>query len=163
MANVPTYMMWDDHEVTDDWNLNPMWRDRVMTNPLGRAVIRNGMLAFALFQGWGNDPDKYTQGKPKRLLELATQLFTATSTAATQQTANDEIEQLFGLNRRTIDPSKFDDQLSWHYAVPGTKHLVFVIDNRTQRNWLTRGGPADQHHAGDRKADPAGPRQERKC
>ena len=80
MANVPTYMMWDDHEVTDDWNLNPMWRDRVMTNPLGRAIIRNGMLAFALFQGWGNDPEKYTQGKPKRLLELATQLFTSTST-----------------------------------------------------------------------------------
>ena len=141
MANVPTYMMWDDHEVTDDWNLNPMWRDRVMTNPLGRAIIRNGMLAFALFQGWGNDPEKYTQGKPKRLLELATQLFTSTSTAATQQTANDEIEQLLGLNRRTIDPTKFDDQLSWHYSVPGTRHLVLVIDNRTQRNWLTRGGP----------------------
>jgi hypothetical protein len=141
MANVPTYMMWDDHEVTDDWNLNPMWRDRVMTNPLGRAIVRNGMLAFALFQGWGNDPAKYTQGKPKRLLELAAQLFTATSTAATQQTANDEIEQLFGLNRRTLDPSTSDEQLSWHYSVPGTRHLVHVIDNRTQRNWLTRGGP----------------------
>lgn len=141
MANVPTYMMWDDHEVTDDWNLNPMWRDRVMTNPLGRAIVRNGMLAFALFQGWGNDPEKYTQGKPGRLLELAAQLFAIGSSAASQQTVNDEIEQLFGLNRRTIDPARFDDQLSWHYSVPGTRHLVVVLDNRTQRNWLTRGGP----------------------
>ena len=141
LANVPTYMMWDDHEVTDDWNLNPMWRDRAMTNPLGRAIVRNGMLAFALFQHWGNDPEQYTQGKPKRLLELATQLYTRTSTAATQQTANDEIELLLGLNRRTIDPARFDDQLSWHYSVPGTRHDVVVIDNRTQRNWLSRGGP----------------------
>jgi len=141
MANVPTYMMWDDHEVTDDWNLNPMWRDRVMTNPLGRACVRNGMLAFALFQGWGNDPEKYTQGKPKRLLELASQLYSATSTATTQQTANDEIEQLLGLNRRTVDVTKFDDQLSWHFSVPGTRHLVVALDNRTQRNWITRGGP----------------------
>lgn len=141
MANVPTYMMWDDHEVTDDWNLNPMWRDRVMTNPLGRACVRNGMLAFALFQGWGNDPEKYTQGKPKRLLELAAKLYTGTSTATTQQTANDEIEQLFGLNRRTVDVAKFDEQLSWHFSVPGTRHLVLALDNRTQRNWVTRGGP----------------------
>lgn len=141
MANVPTYLMWDDHEVTDDWNLNPMWRDRVMTNPLGHACVRNGMLAFALFQGWGNDPEKYTQGKPKRLLELAWMLYAGTSTAAAQQTANDEIEQLLGLNRRTVDVTKFEDQLSWHFSVPGTRHLVLALDNRTQRNWVTRGGP----------------------
>jgi hypothetical protein len=141
MANVPTYMMWDDHEVTDDWNLNPMWRDRTMTNPLGRAIVRNGMLAFALFQGWGNDPEKYTQGQPKRLLELASQLYTTATTPQAQQQTNDEIESLFGLNRRTLDPTKFDDQLSWHYSVPGTRHLVIVLDNRTQRNWLSRGGP----------------------
>ena len=141
LANVPTYMMWDDHDVTDDWNLNPAWRDRVMTSPLGRAIVRNGMLAFALFQGWGNDPEKYTQGKHKRLLELASQLYATASTPQAQQLANDEIELLFGLNRRAIDPAKFDDQLSWHYSVPGTRHLVVVLDNRSQRNWLSRGGP----------------------
>ena len=158
LANVPTYMMWDDHEVTDDWNLNPMWRDRAMTNPLGRAIVRNGMLSFALFQHWGNDPERYTQGKPKRLLELATQLYASTSTAATQQTANDEIELLLGLNRRTIDPARFDDQLSWHFSVPGTRHDVVALDNRTQRNWLSRGGPPTQHHPWcDRQAGPCRP------
>ena len=158
LANVPTYMMWDDHEVTDDWNLNPMWRDRVMTNPLGRAVLRNGMLAFVLFQGWGNDPEKYTQGPDKRLLDLAAQLYTSTSTATTQQTANDEIESLFGLNRRTIDPARFDDQLSFHYQVPGTRHQVIVLDNRTQRNWLSRGGPPTNIILGAiEKQVPAGP------
>ena len=158
LANVPTYMMWDDHEVTDDWNLNPMWRDRAMTNPLGRAIVRNGMLSFALFQHWGNDPERYTQGKPKRLLELATQLYTSTSTAATQQAANDEIELLLGLNRRTIDPARFDDQLSWHFSVPGTRHDVVALDNRTQRNWLSRGGPPTNIILGaiDRQV-PAGP------
>jgi hypothetical protein len=158
LANVPTYMMWDDHEVTDDWNLNPMWRDRVMTNPLGRAILRNGMLAFVLFQGWGNDPEKYTQGPDKRLLDLAAQLYTGTSTATTQQTANDEIESLFGLNRRTIDPARFNDQLSFHYQVPGTRHQVIVLDNRTQRNWLSRGGPPTNIIPGAiEKQVPAGP------
>ncbi|MBK8816025.1 MAG: hypothetical protein IPN42_11260 [Methylococcaceae bacterium] len=75
LANVPTYMVFDDHEITDDWNLCPLWRDRVLTTPLGRAVIRNGMLAFALFQGWGNDPLLYKKGKHKELLDLASQLL----------------------------------------------------------------------------------------
>jgi phosphodiesterase/alkaline phosphatase D-like protein len=59
LANVPVYMMLDDHEVTDDWNLNPMWKDRVYTNPLGKTVLRNGILAYGLFQGWGNDPEYF--------------------------------------------------------------------------------------------------------
>ena len=31
LANVPTYMVVDDHDVTDDWNLGRAWRDRVFT------------------------------------------------------------------------------------------------------------------------------------
>ena len=37
---------------------NPIWRDRVLTSPLGRTIIRNGLVSFVLFQGWGNDPLK---------------------------------------------------------------------------------------------------------
>ena len=57
LANVPTYMSPDDHEVTDDWNFRQEWRDRVYTTLLGRAVIRNGIVAYALCQGWGSDPN----------------------------------------------------------------------------------------------------------
>ena len=49
-------MIFDDHEVTDDWNLSPLWRDRVMTTSLGVTIVRNALLAYALFQDWGNDP-----------------------------------------------------------------------------------------------------------
>jgi hypothetical protein len=56
LANVPTYMPFDDHEVTDDWNLSGRWVENVNAKPLGRAILRNGLLSFALFQAWGNDP-----------------------------------------------------------------------------------------------------------
>ena len=29
LANVPTYMIFDDHEITDDWYLSDRWRERV--------------------------------------------------------------------------------------------------------------------------------------
>jgi hypothetical protein len=87
MANVPTYMACDDHEVTDDWFLNLRWcqnvlgddkrlvtniqngptyqnppitRQVIQPNYLGRRIITNGLAAFNVFQAWGNQhPDKY--------------------------------------------------------------------------------------------------------
>lgn len=61
LANISTFMIFDDHEITDDWNLNPSWRDRVFTSPLGKAIVRNGMMAYALFQDWGNQAEKYNR------------------------------------------------------------------------------------------------------
>ena len=62
LANVPTYMIFDDHDVTDDYFLNPVWRDRVLTTSSGRRSCGNGMIAYALFQDWGNDPVAYESG-----------------------------------------------------------------------------------------------------
>ncbi|MBX2873584.1 MAG: hypothetical protein KTR30_15830 [Saprospiraceae bacterium] len=68
LANISTYMMFDDHEISDDWNLNPAWRDRVHSSPLGRNVVRNGLMSYALFQDWGNRPGAYL--KQGYLVEL---------------------------------------------------------------------------------------------
>ena len=63
-------MIFDDHEITDDWNLNLAWEKRVYdTAPpasrptaLGRAIIRNGLAAYAVFQAWGNTPEQFARG-----------------------------------------------------------------------------------------------------
>ena len=79
LANVATYMICDDHEITDDWNLSQRWKDRVYTSLLGRTVLRNGLLAYLLCQGWGNDPAAFaTAGsKAKELLDAVPRLFAA--------------------------------------------------------------------------------------
>ena len=56
LANVPTLMMMDDHEITDDWYLNYGWCVRVLGKPLGMRVVQNGLAAFAVCQAWGNTP-----------------------------------------------------------------------------------------------------------
>ena len=33
LANIPTYMIFDDHEITDDWNLTPQWKTLVRHHP----------------------------------------------------------------------------------------------------------------------------------
>jgi hypothetical protein len=60
LANTPTYMNFDDHDVTDDWNLTSSWRSRVWDSAIGRRTVANALAGFWAFQGWGNDPDAYT-------------------------------------------------------------------------------------------------------
>jgi hypothetical protein len=56
LANISTYMIFDDHEITDDWNLTYEWKQRTRANPITRRVIANGLAAFWAFQWIGNKP-----------------------------------------------------------------------------------------------------------
>src|SRR5262245_44155641 len=95
MANIPTYMIFDDHEVTDDWNLSPLWRDRVMTTSLGVTIVLNALVSYALFQDWGNDPVKYeTNALYLDLLGQASRLFPAGATTGPDAAAAARLDTL---------------------------------------------------------------------
>ncbi len=106
MANVPTYMMFDDHEVTDDWFLDADWRNAVLATPLGKRVITNGLLAYFLCQGWGNDPAVFDLP----FVEAAQQLL---------DNRDQHVEFLLNHN--------------WSYLAP-TQPPALVMDTRTQRS-----------------------------
>ncbi len=59
IANTATYMLCDDHEITDDWNLDQQWEDATKKNAMARRIIANGLAAYWAFQAWGNDPDMF--------------------------------------------------------------------------------------------------------
>jgi hypothetical protein len=124
LANIPTYMIFDDHEVTDDWNLTRDWIDRVQTSPLGVTVLRNGLLSYALFQAWGNDPAGFATGDRAQLLAQAQQLFPAGGGPATAAAA--QIDTLFGFGAAP-------PRIAWHYTVPTGPTTTVVLDTRTRR------------------------------
>ena len=46
LANVATYMVFDDHDVTDDWNIGRAWRDaRLNTIGAGASEIMKEIIA----------------------------------------------------------------------------------------------------------------------
>lgn len=147
LANIPTYMMFDDHDFTDDWNLNPMWYDRVYTTDLGVTVARNALASYAIFQDWGNDPIRYEkQDDYKELLARITQLFPTTEPGPFPAAAK-RLDEMFGFKEQVVsDPvtGRFPARnpiIKWHYSVPGPKHLAVAIDNRTRRSFVSRIGP----------------------
>ena len=61
LANIPTYMIFDDHDITDDWNITKEWHENVKNSDCGKQIVCNALAAIWAFQAWGNNPDMYSQ------------------------------------------------------------------------------------------------------
>lgn len=151
IANVPTYMIFDDHDLSDDWYLNRAWCSGVLGKPLGRRVVQNGLLAYAVFQAWGNTPEQFQEGQPGSKLLSAAQIWSAS--AGTNESALEDIAKYLGLppiTPQTGLPSfRIDEEvlvldrdypdgtlpLEWHYTLRSLKHEVIVLDTRTWRGY----------------------------
>ena len=160
LANVPTYMIMDDHDATDDWNLNPIWVERVNGTTFGRAILRNALASYTVFQDWGNDPVRYLSedtaaaGDPKRMLDTVAKMFpvraTATSKPATVEvpakSVMEALDKFYGLDQLPqaqltggYDP--VTPPIKWHWSYKGPKYLLVALDNRTRRSFVSREGP----------------------
>jgi hypothetical protein len=121
MANIPTYMIFDDHDITDDWNISQDWTASVSHSPLGQHIVTNGLAAYWLFQGWGNDPESFDR----------TFLKTIRNYIETRDVFSDDYQD--GLHFL----SEFH---SWHFVAPTIPRTVF-LDTRTQREFDPRPKP----------------------
>ncbi len=48
LAHLPVAMIFDDHDITDDWNLSREWEEIAYGHPLSRRVIGNALLGRGL-------------------------------------------------------------------------------------------------------------------
>ncbi|MGY1684984.1 hypothetical protein ACI8AK_05280 [Geodermatophilus sp. SYSU D00867] len=145
LATVPSVMILDDHEVTDDFNLNHPWATAVYGNPAGSRIVLNGLLAYALCQHWGNAPGRFTTGgSPEARLLVA-----AAHTGATPDTP--ALRTLLGVP----DPPPAPPSVLRDPTAPGTVRYdvelgpadgwpvrVLALDERTAREFLRVDRPA---------------------
>jgi hypothetical protein len=72
VANIPVLMIFDDHDVTDDWFITREWSQvALLKGTTSRRYILNALLAYAVFQDWGNNYQRYTSGNGARILDHA--------------------------------------------------------------------------------------------
>lgn len=113
-ANVPTYLHFDDHDITDDWNLCRSWYDQVSSSVDGKRVIANGLAAYWAFQAWGNHPSAFSER------------FMRTIQRHLQAPANQARAQQFDFSMWKLR--------RWGFVLPTTPP-IFVLDSRTQRDF----------------------------
>ena len=54
MSTVPTAMIFDDHDIRDDWNTSASWRADIKKQPWWRDRIRAGLSSYWVYQHLGN-------------------------------------------------------------------------------------------------------------
>ena len=114
-AHLSTLMIFDDHDITDDWNLSAQWEETAYGHPFSKRIIGNALLAYLLCQGWGNNPDAFDT--------LISQTQALGRQAHNNHLDATEQDNLLGALL------KFQQ---WHYVLPTTPALV-VLDTRTRR------------------------------
>ncbi|MGS0677359.1 alkaline phosphatase D family protein [Shewanella sp. 125m-1] len=111
MAHVPTYMIFDDHDITDDWNLTARWELAAYNHAFSKRIIGNALIAYTLFQGLGNAPKRFDND------------------------ITPELNRFFKHPNAESQDSLIDKLLSfehWHYSLQTTPKLL-VLDTRTRR------------------------------
>ena len=163
LANVPTFMILDDHEVTDDWNLDSQFIADLRACNLEARIVRNALAAYAVFQDWGNRPELYEEGQPGRKILDALKL----QGSAPPKWLDDETPEaqaldelllpagvtgaLTGSAEGTLPAWSADGPehagrglgggaLAWSYVVEFGSHRLIVLDTRTRRHFPPDGG-----------------------
>ena len=127
-AVLPTYMIFDDHEISNGWNTSSTWRAYALQHGFERTLV-DGLVAYWVYQGWGNigmqPADEHA-------------LLTIMQQAA--QNGQDALEGLRACVRQVIYQER---ALKWHYTIP-TMPPLFVADVRSDRPAILNGrDPAD--------------------
>ncbi len=117
LAMLPTFMIFDDHEVLNNWNISPTWRARALQRGQEQVLV-DGLIAYWVYQGWGNLCQRTPANNP--LLQIMQDAAAS---------GEDALEAL----RTCIRPEIYSNShLHWHYEIPTTPP-IFVMDARADR------------------------------
>ncbi len=126
LSTVPSVMIFDDHEIIDDWNTSASWRADARDQPWWAERIGSGLASYWVYQHLGNlSPD-----------EIAADPVYAKVTAAEDATG---VLRDFG--RRVDQESDLAHdterwravQYQWSYALDVGRTRLVMLDNRCSR------------------------------
>jgi hypothetical protein len=133
-------MIFDDHEITDDWNMTRSFCANVYDSLPGLRIVQNGLTAYALCQHWGNAPEQFNTPTSAggKLLKVLDNM----SSAAAYDSASAQIRSLLGIHdnialKTRLNNGLFHDpvSLTYNYTIEGDGHQIIVTDTRTWREY----------------------------
>jgi hypothetical protein len=115
LSTVPTAMIFDDHDVHDDWNTSASWVREMRRRPWWQDRITGAFMSYAVYQHWGN--------LPPHALE-ADEVFRTVRDAA------DGTEALRELARRA---DRETDGVRWSFSRDVGPARLVMLDSRAGR------------------------------
>ena len=126
LSTVPSVMIFDDHEVIDDWNISASWRADMRGQDWWAERIRSGLASYWVYQHLGNlSPD-----------EIAKDPLYAKVVAA--EDATDVLREFGERVDREADEAHDAErwravQYQWSYSLDLGRTRLVMLDNRCSR------------------------------
>lgn len=119
LAAVPSVMVFDDHDVIDDWNTSASWRHDIEAEPWWTGRIQGGLMAYWLYQHVGNVGP--TEVADRELLD------------AVRAAGADGGAPLRALAERADRGTADDVGRRWSYSLDLGRSRLIVLDSRNGR------------------------------
>jgi PhoD-like phosphatase len=124
LSTVPTAMIFDDHDLRDDWNTSDTWKERMRAQPWWRRRVTAGLGAYWVYQHLGNLSPAELADDP--VLDKVT-------------SAGGDAGELLDEFGWALDTEP--DRYRWSYARDYGRNRIVLVDSRCARV-LTPGGRA---------------------
>ncbi|MEU9019421.1 alkaline phosphatase D family protein [Actinomadura sp. NPDC048394] len=119
LSTVPTFTIFDDHDIRDDWNTSYAWRTEMWAQPWWRARITGGIGSYWVYQHLGNMSPQDRASDP---------LLAAVRAAS--ENGGDAGKILDEFAERA---DKQPDTMRWSYAHDWGGTRLVVVDSRCSR------------------------------
>jgi hypothetical protein len=117
LSNIPSSMIFDDHEMIDDWNTSAAWREEVTPTDWWQRRISGGLVSYWVYQHLGNL-------SPNELAENATW-------QAIQQNETDDAGPMLDEMARAADTEP--QTIRWSYVRHWGSARLIMVDTRAGR------------------------------
>jgi hypothetical protein len=151
LANISVLMIFDDHDVTDDWFITREWaKVSLLNGTTSRRYILNALLAYVVFQDWGNKVQKYASGNGAKILEHLDLRSRNNYLSKVHLRPNPHAGELESIvlpvfvddSKNPKDPSSvLINKFRWDYQIDFNSFALIVLNTRTERQYYEKEKP----------------------
>ncbi|MEU1759296.1 alkaline phosphatase D family protein [Micromonospora sp. NPDC005257] len=125
-STVPSVMIFDDHEVIDDWNTSQSWRADMREQPWWAERIRSGLASYWIYQHLGNlSPDEIAADP------VYAKVIAAEDATGVLHEFGERVDKEADLAHDTERWRAV--QYQWSYALDLGRTRLVMLDNRSSR------------------------------
>ncbi|GIM83089.1 alkaline phosphatase D family protein [Salinispora arenicola] len=126
LSTVPTVMIFDDHEIVDDWNTSAAWRADARAQPWWAERIGSGLASYWVYQHLGNLSPEEIAADP-----VHTKVTTAEDATEVLREFGRQVDRESDLAH---DPERWRAvQYQWSFALDIGRTRLVMLDNRCSR------------------------------
>lgn len=119
LSTIPSSMIFDDHEMIDDWNTSAAWRATITREPWWRGRITGGLVSYWVYQHLGNlSPQELAENSTWRAIQELPE-------------GSDDAEPLLREMARRADEDPAS--MRWSYVRHWGEARLIMIDSRAGR------------------------------